>query len=222
MFLFCFVLFCFACSQQQQYWSRKILGHLVNMSRDLGSCHCSADKSLFRWAGCRGNATNSQSNGVFRTRTWAPESPWKHTLYALLLLYYTVLTLVPGIQFSPGSELSQCSGNLCLDKIGKVTVFLMFKSDTFSGKWWHTPLIPALGRQRQADFWVQSQTGLQSEFQDSQGYTEKPYLKTTTTTTTKSDTFMISGILKYGFPWEHTPLKWTFALSLVQKTMVWV
>jgi hypothetical protein len=35
------------------------------------------------------------------------------------------------------------------------------------------PLIPALGRQRQADFWVRGQPGLQSEFQDSQGYTEK-------------------------------------------------
>ena len=32
-----------------------------------------------------------------------------------------------------------------------------------------SPLIPALRRQRQAD--------LQSEFPDSQGYTEKPYLK---------------------------------------------
>jgi hypothetical protein len=39
------------------------------------------------------------------------------------------------------------------------------------------PLIPALGRQRQADFWVQGQPGLQSEFQDSQGYTEKPCLE---------------------------------------------
>jgi hypothetical protein len=39
------------------------------------------------------------------------------------------------------------------------------------------PLIPALGRQRQAGFWVQGQPGLQSEFQDSQGYTEKPCLK---------------------------------------------
>jgi hypothetical protein len=39
------------------------------------------------------------------------------------------------------------------------------------------PLIPALGRQRQADFWVRGQLGLQSEFQDSQGYTEKPCLK---------------------------------------------
>jgi hypothetical protein len=43
---------------------------------------------------------------------------------------------------------------------------------------WRTPLIPVLGRQRQADFWVWGQPGLQSEFQDSQGYTEKPCLKT--------------------------------------------
>ena len=32
------------------------------------------------------------------------------------------------------------------------------------------PLIPALGRQRQVDFWVQGQPGLQSDFQDSQSY----------------------------------------------------
>jgi hypothetical protein len=38
------------------------------------------------------------------------------------------------------------------------------------------PLIPVLGRLRQADFWVQGQPGLQSEFEDSQGYTEKPSL----------------------------------------------
>ena len=43
--------------------------------------------------------------------------------------------------------------------------------------WWRTPLIPAFGRQRQADFWVLGQPGLQSEFQDSQGYTEKPCLQ---------------------------------------------
>ena len=39
------------------------------------------------------------------------------------------------------------------------------------------PLIPALGGQRQADFWVRGQPGLQSEFQDSQGYTKKFCLK---------------------------------------------
>jgi hypothetical protein len=38
-------------------------------------------------------------------------------------------------------------------------------------------LIPVFGRQRQADFWVQGQPGLQSEFQDSLGYTEKPCLQ---------------------------------------------
>jgi hypothetical protein len=41
------------------------------------------------------------------------------------------------------------------------------------------PLIPALVRQRQADFWVQGQPGLQCEFQDRKGYTEKPCLKNT-------------------------------------------
>jgi hypothetical protein len=47
------------------------------------------------------------------------------------------------------------------------------------------PLIPALGRQRQADFWVRGQPGLQSEFQDSQRYTEKPCLKKTKPNQTK-------------------------------------
>jgi hypothetical protein len=38
-------------------------------------------------------------------------------------------------------------------------------------------LIPALGRQGQAHFWVRGQPGLQSEFLDSQNYTEKPCQK---------------------------------------------
>jgi hypothetical protein len=46
-----------------------------------------------------------------------------------------------------------------------------------SQAWWRTPLISALGRQRQTFFWVQGQPGLQSEFQDSQSYTEKPCVK---------------------------------------------
>jgi hypothetical protein len=47
--------------------------------------------------------------------------------------------------------------------------YLWITEETFS--------IPALGRQRQVDFWVRGQPGLQSEFQDSQGYTEKPCLE---------------------------------------------
>jgi hypothetical protein len=58
-----------------------------------------------------------------------------------------------------------------------------------SRAWWRTPVIPALGRQRQADFWVQGQPSLQSKFQDSQGYTEKPYLeKPTNQQTNKTKT----------------------------------
>ena len=34
-------------------------------------------------------------------------------------------------------------------------------------------LIQALGRQRQAYFWIRGQSGLQSEFQDSQGYIQR-------------------------------------------------
>jgi hypothetical protein len=36
---------------------------------------------------------------------------------------------------------------------------------------------PALGRQRQVDFWVRGEPSLQSEFQNSQGYTDKPCLE---------------------------------------------
>jgi hypothetical protein len=50
----------------------------------------------------------------------------------------------------------------------------LLKTLRTSRAWWCMPLIPALGRQRQVNFWVQGQPGLQSEFQDSQGYTEKP------------------------------------------------
>ena len=44
---------------------------------------------------------------------------------------------------------------------------------------WPTPLIPALPRQKQGDFWVWGQSGLQNKFQDSQSCTEKTYLKQT-------------------------------------------
>lgn len=43
-----------------------------------------------------------------------------------------------------------------------------------SWAWQLTPLILALGRQRQMDGWVQGHPGLQNELQDNQGYTGKP------------------------------------------------
>jgi hypothetical protein len=57
------------------------------------------------------------------------------------------------------------------------TVELHNNKKTQGREWWRKPLIPALRRQRQANFWVRGQPGLQSEFQDSQGYTEKPCLE---------------------------------------------
>jgi hypothetical protein len=48
-----------------------------------------------------------------------------------------------------------------------------------AGQWWRMPLIPALRKQRQSDFWVRGQPGLESEFRDSQGYAEKPCLEKT-------------------------------------------
>jgi hypothetical protein len=53
-------------------------------------------------------------------------------------------------------------------------------------------LIPALGRQRQADFWIRGQPGLQSEFQDSQGYTKKPCLEKQNKQTNKNASILES------------------------------
>ena len=38
-------------------------------------------------------------------------------------------------------------------------------------------LVPTLERQKQADIWVQGQPDLQSDFQESQGKKEKPYIE---------------------------------------------
>lgn len=47
---------------------------------------------------------------------------------------------------------------------------------------WYTSLIPTLRKQKQENFWVWCQARLQRDFQDSQGSTEKPYLKYQTNT----------------------------------------
>jgi hypothetical protein len=68
-----------------------------------------------------------------------------------------------------------CTSKEGLDRLSDLPKKEQYKN--FCRAWWHTPLIPALGRQTQVDFWVRGQPGLQSEFQDSQGYTEKPCLE---------------------------------------------
>jgi hypothetical protein len=54
--------------------------------------------------------------------------------------------------------------------------------------WWCIRLIPALRRQRQVDLCFGGQPGPQSEFQNSQDYTEKPCLEITKNTTQHNTT----------------------------------
>jgi hypothetical protein len=56
----------------------------------------------------------------------------------------------------------------------------IFFFKVYAGQWWYMPLIPELGRQRQAGFLVRGQPDLQSEFQDSLSYAEKPCLENKT------------------------------------------
>jgi hypothetical protein len=78
-----------------------------------------------------------------------------------------------------------------------------FKKVHHSRAWWRTPLVPALGRQRQADFWVRGQPGLQSELQDSQSYTEKPCLGKKNKKQNKRYTMFPPSVLKLS-SWEGT------------------
>ena len=60
------------------------------------------------------------------------------------------------------------------DKFHIKALYFLEQELEVARQWWHKTLIPTLVRQREMDFWVLGLPGVQSEFQDSQGYTEKP------------------------------------------------
>jgi hypothetical protein len=137
----------------------------------------------YRWVGCLGPAPACSLVGDFISVT--PHGPSLVEFGGLL-----VVSLAPPARSLLSStrltELCLMFGCVCfhslLDKASQETDMLgsCLKTQLSSQAWWHTPLIPALGRQKQADFWVRGQPGLQSEFQDSQGYREKPCQNKTT------------------------------------------
>ena len=114
---------------------------------------------------------NNKSSCFSHQEKKIPRADGMH-LWAQLLRRLSRVSLSPGVWHfrtltSPNSTVvSACLYSSILEGWGRKMAI--------SQAWWRTPLIPAFGRQRQVDFWVRGQPGLQSEFQDSQGYTEKP------------------------------------------------
>jgi hypothetical protein len=150
------------------------------------------------------DGNSRDSNGLERGWTMAkpkrrsPEDPWPIRLISWsprIYLKWAFLRFVPnnrqGIQWSQEEASTSCAPSKPTIKIKAeywrlIRLPCLKKKQTkksYAGQWCRTPLILALGRQRQVDFWIWGQPGLQSEFQDSQGYTEKPCLEKTKTKT---------------------------------------
>jgi hypothetical protein len=118
---------------------------------------------------------------IFKIRFWTCH----YNLFTMILFWWkgSEIAVAPRAELQTrvcgGIHFNQSTSAVIMDQPRaqiKSTAFkkLMFKPGVVG-----TPSIPALGRQRQADFWVGGQPALQSEFQDSRGYTEKPCLETT-------------------------------------------
>jgi hypothetical protein len=111
-----------------------------------------------------------------------PSASFQQVVVALgleLMCFYQLLSkgnqgIVPSLK-----PYKVCKGSRVLSSVSS--------RNTLAGQWLHTPLIPALRRQ----CWFESlkirgQPGLQSEFQNSHGYTGKPCLETHTRNTLAS------------------------------------
>lgn len=60
-----------------------------------------------------------------------------------------------------------------------LSLFLNRTVQSKAPTWWHIPLIPALGRQRQVDLYeIRASLVYLAEFQDNQSYIVRPALKT--------------------------------------------
>jgi hypothetical protein len=124
--------------------------------------------SIAGWSSNR----HCDSPGIWHTRVWLTRWWGSFCDKISVFVWRDKKTL------APLPELDH-SDSLVPDLLVSVSICAIYSKSNLGRAWWRTPLIPALGRQRQVDFWVQGQPGLQSELQDSQGYTEKPCLEKT-------------------------------------------
>jgi hypothetical protein len=69
--------------------------------------------------------------------------------------------------------------------------------------WWCTPLIPALGRQRQVDFWVRGQPGLQRSFRTARAIQSNPVSKIKKKKKREQDFFCVHGLHQSRFYTKH-------------------
>jgi hypothetical protein len=161
---------------------------LSRTSKAVGSPHNRAQQDIWEeshgWssvdyeAEARGlEQTNDSLQWPFASKAVWPRgyTVWHTTASKARLLFVCFLVLEGRLEGQRGWGHRWDWGTWC--EIHKESIKISIRKEIKNWAWWHTPLIPALGRQRQVDFWLRGQPGLQSEFQDSQGYREKPCLE---------------------------------------------
>jgi hypothetical protein len=163
----------------------------ANSPRSSFSIGTFTQVNLDPWLHCRKESRTSQSQTKFlsllsRDKAQGIPSQWNLAIYCLFVIFKTfyfvcmcmcvcVLASTRTLKYGWVCRIEDSFCGFWEIKL-RLLNFLKEKKP-LARWWWRMPLIPALGRQRQVDFWVRGQPGLQSEFQDSQDYTEKPCLE---------------------------------------------